>query len=264
MADGPEIKTSVWIRSERVWQLFRLLHEAAEISRDLSARREHLVNAMTRLVGAPLGGLATDVDFGPGRRGRMVEFALSGFDPSTAPVFASLLEKGTSYNPALKALMKSPELGGSAPVGGRREQMVPERIWYGSEYTDAYIAGLGLDATLYAAVSLGPRTVFGSGLIRTRRERPFSDEDVELYRLFAAEAARLWQPPPAAAPLGAKLPPRHRRVLEMYLLGLSEKEAADRLGLTFESVHTYTRELYRKLGVGSRAQLLTLALRSRD
>jgi DNA-binding CsgD family transcriptional regulator len=262
MADGPKIKTSVWIRSERVWQLFRLLHEAAEISRDLPARRELLVTGMTRLVGAPLGGLATDVDFGPGRRGQMVEFALSGFDPSTAPVFGSLLERGTSYNPALKALMESPELGGSAPVGGRREQMVPERIWYRSEYTDTFMAGLGLDAALYAAVSFGPRTVFGSGLIRTRRERPFSDEDVELYRLFAAEAARLWQPPPA--PLGAKLPPRLHRLLEMYLLGLSEKEAADRLGLTFESVHTYTRELYRKLGVGSRAQLLALALRSRD
>jgi DNA-binding NarL/FixJ family response regulator len=64
--------------------------------------------------------------------------------------------------------------------------------------------------------------------------------------------------------LGAQLPPRLRRLFELYLTGLSEKEAADRLHLSWETVHSYTRDLHRKLGVGSRAQLLATVLRTRE
>jgi DNA-binding CsgD family transcriptional regulator len=56
------------------------------------------------------------------------------------------------------------------------------------------------------------------------------------------------------------LPPRLRRVLELLETGASEKEIADRAGLSYASTHQYVVQIYRRAGVSSRAQLMaTLA-----
>lgn len=52
------------------------------------------------------------------------------------------------------------------------------------------------------------------------------------------------------------LPPRLRRLLERMLLGESEKEAAASLALSRHTVHEYVKQLYRRLGVASRAELM--------
>lgn len=54
--------------------------------------------------------------------------------------------------------------------------------------------------------------------------------------------------------------PSHRRVLVQLLSGQSEKEIADALGLSAETVHSYVREIYRSFNVNSRAQLMALWL----
>lgn len=52
------------------------------------------------------------------------------------------------------------------------------------------------------------------------------------------------------------IPPRLHRVLNRLLLGESEKEVAASLSLTKSTVHEYVKQLYRKLDVRSRAELL--------
>jgi DNA-binding CsgD family transcriptional regulator len=52
------------------------------------------------------------------------------------------------------------------------------------------------------------------------------------------------------------LPPRMREVLELILDGLSEKEIATNLGLKFNTVHGYIKELHHRFGVSSRAELM--------
>ena len=59
---------------------------------------------------------------------------------------------------------------------------------------------------------------------------------------------------------GEQLVPREREILELILDNQKRKEIADRLCLSENTVKTYTRTLYSKLGVSSREQLYSLLL----
>ncbi len=59
------------------------------------------------------------------------------------------------------------------------------------------------------------------------------------------------------------LTPREREVLALIVEGLSIKMIADRLGLGFETVHTYTKILRMKMGVNNTAALVRKALEQR-
>ncbi|MEM9752569.1 MAG: LuxR C-terminal-related transcriptional regulator [Planctomycetota bacterium] len=54
----------------------------------------------------------------------------------------------------------------------------------------------------------------------------------------------------------------HAAVLPGYLAGLPYPEIADQLGLSPHTVHAYARCLRRAFGVGSRVELLALAISS--
>ena len=63
----------------------------------------------------------------------------------------------------------------------------------------------------------------------------------------------------ATAPSSAwvkRLPPRLRRVLDLLDTGASEKEIADRAGLSYASAHQYIVQIYRRANVSSRAGLM--------
>ena len=55
---------------------------------------------------------------------------------------------------------------------------------------------------------------------------------------------------------GVKLSPREKQVFNLFISGLSAKEAASRMGLTISSINLYSTNLYRKLGINSRTELL--------
>jgi DNA-binding CsgD family transcriptional regulator len=67
----------------------------------------------------------------------------------------------------------------------------------------------------------------------------------------------------APAVEGVSLPPRMQQVLDLLLEGLSEKAIAAQMGIKLSTVHTYVVALYTKLGVHSRAELLSTLLRPR-
>jgi DNA-binding NarL/FixJ family response regulator len=58
-----------------------------------------------------------------------------------------------------------------------------------------------------------------------------------------------------------KLSPRLRQTLAYLLEGDSEKQVADRLGLSHATTHQYVTELYRHFAVWSRAQLMASVLK---
>lgn len=47
-----------------------------------------------------------------------------------------------------------------------------------------------------------------------------------------------------------------RRVLQLLLTGLSEKEVAVQLNISYHTVHNHVKEIYRRMGVNSRPALL--------
>lgn len=60
----------------------------------------------------------------------------------------------------------------------------------------------------------------------------------------------------------ARLTPREREVLQALGEGLSDREIADRLFVTKETIHTHMVNLLAKLGVESRMQALIFAIKS--
>lgn len=56
------------------------------------------------------------------------------------------------------------------------------------------------------------------------------------------------------------LSPRATQTLGELLGGASEKEIADRMGLSAHTVHQYVKSIYRAFGVRSRAELMARCL----
>jgi DNA-binding NarL/FixJ family response regulator len=69
---------------------------------------------------------------------------------------------------------------------------------------------------------------------------------------------------PAPAPSGelAELSEREQQVLDLLSQGLIYKEIADKLEISYETVHTYIRRIYEKLQVRTRTEAVAKFLRS--
>ena len=52
------------------------------------------------------------------------------------------------------------------------------------------------------------------------------------------------------------LPPRLAKIAKMVIAGSTDKQIASRTGLSFSTVRTYVRQIYRRFGVHSRVQLV--------
>jgi two-component system, NarL family, response regulator len=78
----------------------------------------------------------------------------------------------------------------------------------------------------------------------------------------AADAERFLDPKAAASGTAAGLTPRQREILQHYADGRSTVEAAERLGLSTETVRTHTKATFARLGARDRAHAVAIALRS--
>jgi DNA-binding NarL/FixJ family response regulator len=59
----------------------------------------------------------------------------------------------------------------------------------------------------------------------------------------------------------ADLSPREKEVLDCLAQGLMYKEIAEKIGVTYETVHTYIRRIYEKLQVRTRTEAVAKFLR---
>jgi LuxR family maltose regulon positive regulatory protein len=89
--------------------------------------------------------------------------------------------------------------------------------------------------------------------------------EAEHSRGGTGEKAPRVEAPPGDAPAGLEEPwgglsRRETEVLELLAQRLSRKEIAERLGLAPDTVKTYTRTLYRKLGANRRRDAVARAL----
>jgi DNA-binding NarL/FixJ family response regulator len=53
-----------------------------------------------------------------------------------------------------------------------------------------------------------------------------------------------------------RLPPRLTKIAKMVIAGSTDKQIASRTGLSFSTVRTYVRQIYRRFGVHSRVELV--------
>lgn len=83
--------------------------------------------------------------------------------------------------------------------------------------------------------------------------RPISVQDANIDNATTQNATK-YSKTPNAAHLG--LAESHCQVLRLLVQGASEKQIAGFLDLTYNTVHSYVKEIYRQLGVHSRSELL--------
>ena len=62
-------------------------------------------------------------------------------------------------------------------------------------------------------------------------------------------------------PSAEHLSPREQEVLDSLSQGLLYKEISEKLGISYETVHTYIRRIYEKLQVRTRTEAVTKFLR---
>ena len=78
---------------------------------------------------------------------------------------------------------------------------------------------------------------------------------------IARKVVQSFQKAPAAASPTDNLSPREQEVLDLLSQGFLYKEIADKLGISYETVHTYIRRIYEKLQVRTRTEAVAKFLR---
>jgi DNA-binding NarL/FixJ family response regulator len=87
---------------------------------------------------------------------------------------------------------------------------------------------------------------------------------VQSFQRIAPSPAASTTTPAGASPqndLTSDLSPREREVLDCLSQGLIYKEIAEKLGISYETVHTYIRRIYEKLQVRTRTEAVAKFLR---
>jgi DNA-binding NarL/FixJ family response regulator len=78
---------------------------------------------------------------------------------------------------------------------------------------------------------------------------------------IARKVVQSFQRPASAADGTEDLSPREREVLDCLSQGFLYKEIAEKLGISYETVHTYIRRIYEKLQVRTRTEAVAKFLR---
>jgi len=78
---------------------------------------------------------------------------------------------------------------------------------------------------------------------------------------IARKVVQSFQKNAATAPTAENLSEREQQVLDLLSHGLIYKEIADKLGISYETVHTYIRRIYEKLQVRTRTEAVAKLLR---
>jgi DNA-binding NarL/FixJ family response regulator len=78
---------------------------------------------------------------------------------------------------------------------------------------------------------------------------------------IARKVVQSFQRTATSAPPTGNLSEREQQVLDLLSQGLIYKEIADKLGISYETVHTYIRRIYEKLQVRTRTEAVAKFLR---
>lgn len=252
-------------KSQRVrWrdlrEVYRLSGECHELGADPHAWREHMCFGLTRILGAQLALYSeSDRVSSPGQRDWLIQTMRLEFGwacDSDRKTMHRLYETG---EPDMDGSCFTAEFADSprARIVACREQTVDDRGWYNGRFFNNYIRPANMDDALMFRCREGNeirllalQRSLGEHRFERRQRRLLSIYSIEFVRDFGGPLARRNQ-------IGVKdLSPRQRQVLLDLLLGASEKQIAQRLGLSPHTVHDYVKALHARFGARSRADLI--------
>jgi hypothetical protein len=240
-----------------VRDVFYLLGEITELGTDPHVWREHMLRRLCAMTGARVGLTVDLCDALPGRVPRPIDPIDIGFAGRQRDVYVDYCNSGQpGEDPSMLAIIAHHQR--RRLLTARREQLVDDRAWYASPVTSEARRASDVDDLLVASALLPkPGWVIGFSLYRDWNERGFEERDRKVVRLFFTELQKKLRVNDCEA--GAPphpLPPHLRQTLRLLLRGASAKEMAQALDLSPHTVNSYTKELYQRLHVGSRGELI--------
>lgn len=145
------------------------------------------------------------------------------------------------------------------PVVRTRRDLMTEDEWLSSSAYLELARHVGLNDMLASTFPMQrPGEMFGMTAQRREQQSVFSRRDQLLFSLLNEE---LWHAYQAGKLTGAgtiehELSPRQVELLRLLLVGETPKRIAYDLGLSESTVRTYIRDLYKKVGVSGREELM--------
>lgn len=239
-------------------RVFRLISELRDLRDDTEGQERRAVDGLCDLVGATMGWATRFDDFREGGTAQVLRFVPGSV--TDAKWLRHIAWWGEISCPADDMLLYKclPRRFPADAVCGLSVYESEEQRRSTRSYEELGVP-LGIRDSL-AVWFREPRSdrIRSYALQRTHDDRDYGRKEIRLARLFAAELLRLHRDghlQPRSMKATAELPPRLQRLVPHLLTGLGQKQIAFKMGLSYETVRSYTKELYALLAVGSREEL---------
>ena len=238
-----------------VRQLVRILGEVAAMKPDPDARRIYLMNGLASLLGTDtwVWGVAPLLD--PGKQPVYLYQHTAGFDQDRMSRFLAAVEHpdcGEMTAPLAQALISA-----DSQVTRLIDQIVPhERFRSSPAWPFWQAADIGP-----ILITLRPIPGYGIsciGFYRRLAAPMFNERDARIAHITLSEVPLLHEAgmPHAATRTLPQLPPRCRLIINQLVHGMSRKNIADHLGLSVNTVHGYTKIIFKHFVVHTQSELI--------
>ncbi|MBN9521333.1 helix-turn-helix transcriptional regulator [bacterium] len=254
---------SAALRLADLQAVFQLVGECRELGDEPARWHNHLFAGLARLTG---GGVVMGGELVGVRTGRTAYVGAAdwGWENGFNRVGWERALAELRDNPQLTRTMtvaryvtRTAECDGACLA---RTDLIADRDWDRAWDFRNIVEPAGADHSVYCFRSIPGLMAQHTGVIiaRALRQSDFTVRQKEIVReamaaiapLVGGPLARLGEPSPR------DLPPRGRQVLRCLLEGDSDKDVANRLGLTRNTVNQYAKVIFALFGVRSRAELL--------
>jgi len=256
VSDGPAIT----LAEAEVRGVVRLLAEALTPDDGRAAKVRRLMAGLCEMIDAdgwlffrsrmaPDGGPPANIDYLYG----------GDFDDASLAEYADWSLEVREEPPEFPRL--KPLIAAGEHFTRPRQALVDDAVWRSGRY-DGHIERIGFDAFMYSTVPLTERDgapICSTALLFRQPGRPdFDPRDVRITHLIVSECRPLHEDGLDLHRVDdvAVLTPRQRSVLVMLTDGLSQKQVAYRLGLSYHTVGDHIKAIYRHFDVQSRAELM--------
>jgi DNA-binding CsgD family transcriptional regulator len=244
-----------------ITEVFRIVQEAIDLGNDPFLWRQRMLERMNKLTNSMSGtSFVIPTEFNPKNLAPPVFVYV---DSNRTKVSALKFLK--NFDAAKDPLTPEIEKLKHRPVTRLRRQLVDDATWYNSTTYKTRRLPAGMDDMIHAH---DPLPEFGVsailGFTRATGAKPYDLHDARIVDLLRSELRHRWLSALADKSPKVPLSTRHQQLL-LHLKGSkSEKQIARYMGLSPHTIHNYIKELYRRLNVSSRMELLQLAPESSD
>ena len=239
-----------------VRRLVRILGEVVAMKPDPDAQRIHLMNGLAALLDTDtwVWGVAPLLD--PGKQPVYLYHHTAGFDQDRMSRFLEAVEHPDCAEmtaPLARAMISA----GSQVTRNITQIVTPERFASSPANPLWHSAGIGP-----ILITLRPIPGYGIsciGFYRPVAAPMFDERDSRIAHITLSEVPLLHEAgmPHAATKTLPQLPPRCRLIINQLVHGMSRKDIANHLGLSVNTVHGYTKIIFKHFGVHTQSELIS-------